>query len=84
MIGANTLIQDSIIGRKCKIGKDVRIINSIIWSNVTIEDGAVVENTIVGDSVTIKSGVDVGKNSLLCSDVKVTGTLENGSVVSLF
>ena len=37
-----SIIEDSTIGHKCKIGKNVSIINSIIWHSCIIEDDVVI------------------------------------------
>lgn len=40
-------IQNSSIGRNCKIGANVTITNSIIFNNVSISDNVKISNSIV-------------------------------------
>lgn len=35
-IGEKSFVRHSVIGKNCKIGKDVSISNAYIWDNVTI------------------------------------------------
>jgi len=38
-VGTNSIIERSTIGKKCIIGKNVKITNCFIWNNVEIQDG---------------------------------------------
>lgn len=56
----NVTIQNSCIGRSCKIGTNVTITNSIVFNNVSISDNCKIVNSIVcsrawiGQNVTLK------------------------------
>lgn len=58
-IGDGTTIDSSFIGRRCQIGKNVKLINAYIWDDVVIKDGATVFASIVANEAV------VGKNSMV-------------------
>ncbi len=41
MVGAKSVVDKSAIGRNCKIGANVKIINSFLWDDVVVEDNVV-------------------------------------------
>ncbi|OHS99129.1 hypothetical protein TRFO_34536 [Tritrichomonas foetus] len=50
--GEDVNIQRSVIGRHCKIGKNVKIFNSILFDHVTVDEGVLIRDCIIGaDSV---------------------------------
>ena len=55
-IGENSIVGDSVLGRRCHIGKDVVIDNSYIWDDVVVADGSSIRQAIVA------SGVEIGRN----------------------
>jgi len=52
-----------VIGERCDIGSDVKIINSVIGNNCLIASGTVIRNSVIWD------GVRVGRGAELESDV---------------
>lgn len=69
IVQSNTsIIKKSVIGRHCKIGKRVKIINSILFDHVTVDDGAKLMNCIVGPNSVVK------KNSNLKQRIIMTGS----------
>ncbi|MEM3673476.1 MAG: NDP-sugar synthase [Candidatus Bathyarchaeia archaeon] len=59
-----------LIGRHCKIGDGVRIVNSCIDNYTKIGDGVVIENSAVMDRVIIEKGAEI-KNSIIGRHVTV-------------
>jgi mannose-1-phosphate guanylyltransferase len=63
-------IQNSVIGRNCKIEEDAHIIDSVIWAGNTIDKEAIVEGAVlgkgcyVGRSVTLRPGVVLGDKTV--------------------
>lgn len=84
-IGTNTIVDSPIdnlqgkvlIGRNCRIGRNVKIIKSVIGNNCTVGDGAVIRNSIIwGDS-------RIGKGAELTSCViGKWGTVGEYAVIS--
>ncbi|SBT80828.1 conserved Plasmodium protein, unknown function [Plasmodium malariae] len=73
----NSTIENSIICKNCKIGKNVKITNSIIGKNSIIKDNVIIlssyisENTIINDNVFIDECCVIGRNMHIPSDVKI-------------
>jgi NDP-sugar pyrophosphorylase family protein len=63
-------IENSVIGRNCKIEEGAAIIDSVVWAGNTIDAGAVVNGAIlgkgcyVGRSVTVRPGVVLGDKTV--------------------
>lgn len=66
-IGMNTIIDSPIenlqgkvlIGKNCRIGRNVKIIKSVIGNNCTVGDGAVIRNSIVWGDARIGKGAEL-------------------------
>lgn len=71
VVGMDTQITRSSIGRKCKIGERVTIEGSFIWDGVTIESDSVVRQSIVCDGAHIKANVTVHPGCILSYGVVV-------------
>ncbi|CRG97708.1 conserved Plasmodium protein, unknown function [Plasmodium gallinaceum] len=73
----NSTIENSVIGKNCKIGKNVRIVNSIIGRNSIIKDNVVIlssyisENVIINDNVFIDECCIIGKNMNIPCNIKI-------------
>ncbi|CRH02568.1 conserved Plasmodium protein, unknown function [Plasmodium relictum] len=73
----NSTIENSVIGKNCKIGKNVKIVNSIIGKNSIIKDNVVIlssyisENVIINDNVFIDECCVIGKNMNIPCDIKI-------------
>jgi NDP-sugar pyrophosphorylase family protein len=65
-IKSGARIENSVIGRNCKIEEGAQIIDSVIWAGNTLDAGSHVEGAIlgkgcyVGRSVTVRPGVVLG------------------------
>ena len=70
-VGAGSMIERSIIGRGCVIGKNVKIEDSYIWDDTTIGDDSVVEHSILASSVVIGSNSRIPEGSLISYGVKI-------------
>lgn len=63
-------IENSVIGRNCKIEEGAQIIDSVIWAGTTLDAGSRVEGAIVGKgsyvgrSVTLRPGVVLGDKTV--------------------
>lgn len=83
-IGDGSIISNSILGRRCIIGKNVYIDGAFIWDDVVIGNGSKVENcvvaneVVVGDKCTIEPGalisyrVRLAPGTTVPSDLRVT------------
>jgi mannose-1-phosphate guanylyltransferase len=70
-IRENVLIENSVIGRNCKIAEGAHIVNSVIWSGNTIDADARISGSIIGkgcyigSSANLRSGVVLGDKTVL-------------------
>ena len=55
-VGDKSIVGDSVLGRRCHIGKDVVIDSSYIWDDVVVGDGSSIRQAIVA------GGVEIGRN----------------------
>lgn len=69
-IRSGARIENSVIGRNCKIEEGAQIIDSVIWAGTTLDAGSRVEGAIlgkgcyVGRSVTLRPGVVLGDKTV--------------------
>jgi len=89
VVGENSTISRSVIGKRCRIGKTVTIVGSYLMDGVIVGDGCNVTASILDRDVVIGSGSTVtgalvGTNVKLPSNSKVEGgkklTTETGLV----
>ncbi|KAH6844842.1 nucleotide-diphospho-sugar transferase [Chaetomium sp. MPI-CAGE-AT-0009] len=64
-IKTGSTISGSTIGRRCKIGKNVKIENSYIWDDAVIEDGASVVHSVLAGSVVIGANCHIPEGTLI-------------------
>nr|CAD7200935.1 unnamed protein product [Timema douglasi] len=65
VVGENTQITRSVIGKNCRIGKNCDIADSYIWNNVVIEDGCCVKFSVVGEGCVLSQGVHLKDGCVL-------------------
>ncbi|MCS7115062.1 MAG: NDP-sugar synthase [Nitrososphaerota archaeon] len=76
-----------LIGRHCKIGDGVRIVNSCIdnytriGNGVVIENSAVMDRTIIRDNAEIKDSI-IGRHVIICSSKQKPTKISSISVVA--
>jgi translation initiation factor eIF-2B subunit epsilon len=83
-IGDGSQVSDSIIGRRCVIGKNVTIKNSFIWDDVAIGDGATVERAIIANEAVIGKECHVQPGALISYKVKIAAgtTVRKGARIT--
>ncbi|KAH6937485.1 hypothetical protein HPB50_000752 [Hyalomma asiaticum] len=70
-IGANTVVENSVIGRNCTIGCNVRLRNAYLWDNVVVEDDCHLQQCLLASGVVIKRSVTVTPGCVLSFGVVV-------------
>lgn len=75
-IGDRSVISNSIIGRRCRIGKDVTIQNAFIWDDVAIGDGSIVDRAIIADEVVVGKNCRIRPGALLSYRVQIADKKE--------
>jgi translation initiation factor eIF-2B subunit epsilon len=75
-IGDRSTISNSIIGRRCHIGKDVSIQNAFIWDDVVIGDGATINRAIIASEAVIGKKVNIEPGALLSWRVRIADNKE--------
>jgi translation initiation factor eIF-2B subunit epsilon len=94
-IGAGSIIRNSVIGRRCRIGQNVDITNAYVWDDVTIGNNvkilkAIIANdTFIGDRCMVEEGalisfgVDIGADSTVARNARLTKKDSNVDTKSL-
>jgi translation initiation factor eIF-2B subunit epsilon len=75
-IKTGSVISGSIIGRRCKIGKNVRIENSYVWDDAVIGDGASVVHSVLAGSVVVGANCQIPAGSLISYNVHIDSGIE--------
>ena len=71
-IGDGTEITNSVIGRRCIIGRNVKIHGAYIWDDASIGDGSVIEECIIANEVSVGKKCKVGAGSLISYGVSIS------------
>ncbi|KAF5828895.1 hypothetical protein DUNSADRAFT_16852 [Dunaliella salina] len=72
-IGENSRITQSVIGRNCRIGKNVDILGSYVLENASIQDGAVLryalvcDSAVVGPSAVVSAGAVISHKAVIAA-----------------
>jgi len=75
-IGDESMVSNSIIGRRCHIGKNVTIQNAYIWDDVVVGDGSIINRAIVANKAVIGKGCKIQPGSLLSYGVRIADNKE--------
>lgn len=70
-IGDGSVITNSIIGRRCHIGKNVTISDSYIWDDVVVEDGSEVDRAIIANEAVVGKNCTVQPGALISYSVRI-------------
>ncbi|AEO67720.1 248bebc0-b44c-48a5-9568-27a74349cb9e [Thermothielavioides terrestris] len=73
-VQTGSVVSRSVIGKRCKIGKNVRIENSYIWDDAVVGDGTSIFHSIVAGSVVVGANCRIPEGSLISFNVH----LDNG------
>jgi len=75
-IGDGSAVSNSIIGRRCHIGKNVTIRNAYIWDDVVIGDGSTIDRAIIANEAVIGKRCKIQPGSLLSYGVRIADNKE--------
>ncbi|KAH7382805.1 nucleotide-diphospho-sugar transferase [Cadophora sp. MPI-SDFR-AT-0126] len=75
-IGDGSVVSNSIIGRRCHIGKNVTIHNAYIWDDVVVGDGSTVERAIVASEASVGRNCKVQQGALISYRVRIADNQE--------
>ena len=70
-IGDGSVVANSIIGRRCQIGKNVTIKNAFIWDDVVISDGSTVDRAIIASHAVVGKDCKIQPGALLSFGVRI-------------
>ena len=71
-ISTGSRISNSVIGRRCFIGKNVTIEDSYVWDDAVVEDCSTVTRSVLGESSTVGKNCKIGAGSLISNNVTVS------------
>jgi translation initiation factor eIF-2B subunit epsilon len=75
-----SIVSDSILGRRCAIGKNVIIEESYLWNDVVVGDGSVVQRAVIADGVVIGKNCTIRPGALVSFGVELSdGTTVDGT-----
>lgn len=78
-IGDGSIVSNSIIGRRCHIGKNVTIQDSYIWDDVSIGDGSTVSRAIIANEAVVGKNCIIQPGALLSYGVRIAENIEIAS-----
>lgn len=77
ILGENTslsdgsVVGDSVLGRRCRIGKNVNIDKSYLWDDVVVGDGSSVRQAIIANDVMIGKNCKIEPGALISFGVRI-------------
>lgn len=84
VIGANTFITHSVLGRNVQTGSNTRIDNSYIFDGAIIGEGCTIKDSIIGEGVFVHAGSVIEGGALVAAGAVLgKGTRLDGNRVSL-
>jgi translation initiation factor eIF-2B subunit epsilon len=75
-IGDGSTVSNSIIGRRCQIGKNVTIKDAYIWDDVSICDGATINRAIIASEAVLGRNCSIQPGALLSYGVQIAHSKE--------
>lgn len=66
-----TIVGDSVLGRRCRIGKNVIIDSSYLWDDVVVGDGSSVRQAIIANDVVIGKNCKIEPGALISFGVRI-------------
>lgn len=64
-VGNHSKLLRSSIGRRCKIGTNVTVVDSHLWDDVIIEDNAVIHSSVVCSGAIVKKNAKISRGCIL-------------------
>lgn len=85
-VGDASVIANSVIGRRCVIGRRVRINGAYIFDDARIGDDSVIENAIIGNEASVGQKCRLEPDTLLSYGVSISDgtTVRRGSRVTRY
>lgn len=85
-VGDGSVISNSVIGRRCIIGRNVKIDGAYIWDDATVGDGSVVTKAIIANEASVGKRCHVQSGSLISYGVHIADgtTVKEGSRITRF
>ena len=70
-IGDGSVVGDSVLGRRCQIGKNVVINGAYIWDDAVVGDGSVVDQAIVANEAMVGRNCKIEPGALISYGVRI-------------
>ena len=70
-----SVVGDSVLGRRCQIGKNVNIDRSYLWDDVVIGDGSSVRQAILANDVVIGKNCKIEPGALISFGVRIADNM---------
>ncbi|EGC42442.1 translation initiation factor eIF-2B epsilon subunit [Histoplasma capsulatum var. duboisii H88] len=77
ILGDHTAVTNTVIGRRCRIGKNVVLEGAYLWDDVVVGDGTEIHHAIVANNVVVADNCRIENGALLSYGVKIA----NGTTI---
>ncbi|KAL2375803.1 hypothetical protein RJZ90_007881 [Blastomyces dermatitidis] len=83
-LGDHTTVKNTVIGRRCRIGKNVVLDGAYLWDDVVVGDGTVVRHAIVANEAVVGDNCRIENGALLSYGVKIANrtTIREGMKIT--
>lgn len=83
-IGDGSVVGDSVLGRRCQIGKNVVIHGAYIWDDAVIGDGSTVRQAIIANEAVVGRNCRVEPGALISYGVRIADgmTIAGSSIIT--